>query len=243
MYKSILFTLIGIYFVIQTVISAPQEKKCPNETLRETCVHSLFIIGSPDSKFPDSSDQLKAFCGKLKDTDKCVKDYTKRCMSPTGRRATEVAVAGISRLLKRMCKSNERRAEFVKNAGCGNAVIPDMRSCLNSYKLSLYGAQKAPLSDKLPILCCKFHDFRGCVRKGFDRVGSQVCPEESRKYFGHIADAFQSDVFDLICSNYDADSDKCKAVVVPEVTESEETRSLLKPLRNVLKSVLESDNN
>jgi len=234
----------------QLVAGAPQtaakpiataKKNCPNESLRENCVNSLFIIGSPDKHFPNSTEQLTAFCGKLKETDKCIKDYTSRCMTPMGKRATEVAVAGIARLLKRMCRSAEKRKEFVKNAGCGNAVIGDMRSCLNDYKMALYGAQKAELNQKLPILCCKFYDFRSCVRTGMDKVGAEVCPESSRNYFHHIADAFQSDVFDLICSNYDESSDKCSAVVVPQVEASQETRSLLKPLRNVLKSVLEAD--
>ncbi|CAG2106373.1 unnamed protein product [Medioppia subpectinata] len=196
MNKTLIFVVIAIG-LCQSVSSAPQtaakaEKKCPNESVRETCLSSLFIIASPDKTFPNTTERLVEFCGKIKETDKCIKDYTTRCMDPMGRRATQVAVAGISRLLKRMCRSSERRKEFVKNAGCGNAMIGDMRSCLNDYKMALYGAEKAEVKQRMPILCCKFHDFRGCVRKGFDKVGETVCPDSSRQYFAHIADAFQS---------------------------------------------------
>jgi len=242
MYKYICLVLVTIG-MCQLVSSAPQaaapQKKCPDESLRENCISSLFIIGSPDKQFPNSTQRLKEFCGKLKETEKCVKDYTTRCMDATGRRATQVAVAGISRLLKRMCRSSERRGEFVRNAGCGNAVIGDMRSCLGDYKMALYGAQKVDNKQKLPILCCKFYDFRHCVAKGFDRVGAEVCPDTSRQYFARIADAFQSDVFDLICGSYEDSSDKCASVVVPQVDASEDTKSFIRPLRGVLRSILE----
>ncbi len=69
-----------------------------------------------------------------------------------------------------------------------------MRSCLNGYKMSLYGAKQVKVSEKLPIMCCKFYDFRQCVREGFLRVGPEVCPEESQMFYARIADAFQSDV-------------------------------------------------
>ena len=90
----------------EPVTTAPQPK-CSDEAVREKCIHSLFIIG--DKQFPNSTKQLDAFCGKLKETNKCIKDYTKKCMSPSGRRATEVAIAGVARLMKRMCRSDEKK--------------------------------------------------------------------------------------------------------------------------------------
>ncbi len=69
-----------------------------------------------------------------------------------------------------------------------------MRSCLNSYKMSLYGAKKVKVSDKLSIMCCKYNDFRGCIGKGFLRVGPEVCPEESQMFYTRIADVSHADV-------------------------------------------------
>lgn len=127
--------------------------------------------------------------------------------------------------------------------------------------MSLYGAKQVEVNQKLPILCwwatqsssiwyrvkyllnsSKFHEFRGCVRQGFDKLGAEVCPQESRQYYAHIADSFQSDVFDLICSNFEDGSDRCANIVVPKVTPSDDTKSFIKPLRDVLKSILEERN-
>jgi len=244
MYKYLIvlsILVVVVYTAPQTRKRSSEQRKCANESVFENCIQQLFVIGSSEKHFPNTNQQITEFCGKLKEADTCVKDYTKRCMTATGRRATEVAVAGIARLAKRMCKSPAKREEFVKNAECGNAVIGDMRSCLSSYRLALHGAVKAPLSGKLPILCCKFHEFRGCVRNGFDKVGAQVCPNEARAYYAKIADSFQSDVFDLICNDYDDGSDNCKNVDVPEVTPSARTRSLFAPLRQVIKSIIEDN--
>jgi len=244
MYKYI--AVLAILFVV--VYSAPQTRKrtatptlrkCANETVLENCLQQLLMIGGPEKHFPQNTEQITAFCGKLKESDACVKDYTRRCMTPTGKIATEVAIAGIARMTKSMCKSSTKKQEFVKSAKCGNAVIGDMRSCLNDYKMALYGATKAPLSGRLPILCCKFYDFRGCVRNGYERVGSSLCPEESQAYYTRIADSFQSDFFELICNEYDDGSDKCKNVPVPKVIPSDRTRPLFSPLREVIKSIME----
>jgi len=239
MYKYIVLAVL-----IVAISCAPKAKKrnqneCADRTVYENCIQSLFMFG-PGKQFPNSTEQITTFCGKLKETDVCVKEYTKKCLTPTGRRATEVAIAGISRLAKRMCKSPRKQEEFIKNAKCGNAVIGDMRSCLKSYKLSLYGAKQVKVTEKLPILCCKFYDFRGCVRNGFQKVGEEVCPEPSQMFFSKIADAFQSDVFDLICSEYDDGSNKCANVVVPEVKDSPNTKSLFAPLKDIIKSILEN---
>jgi len=243
MYKFVVLAVLvmGISCAPQTRKRSASQKTCTDQSVYENCIQSLFMIGSPDKHFPNSTEQITAFCGKLKETDTCVKEYTNKCMSPTGKRATQVAIAGISRLAKRMCKSPTKMQEFVKNSKCGNAVIGDMRSCLNDYKLALYGAKQVKVTEKLPILCCKFYDFRGCVRNGFEKVGSEVCPEQSQMFFARIADAFQSDVFDLICNDYDGESDKCSKVVVPQVTPSAKTKSLFAPLKDVIKSILEHE--
>lgn len=154
----------------QPATSAPQIK-CTDESVREKCVNSLFLIG--DNQFPNSTKQLDGFCGKLKDLDKCIKDYTNKCMTPTGRRATQVAIAGVARMMKRMCKSTDKKKglsfwlsifdwvfksifnflEFIKHSKCGNAALPDMKTCLSGYKMALYGAKQVEVKQKLPILC------------------------------------------------------------------------------------------
>jgi hypothetical protein len=67
------------------------------------------MIGSPEKHFPNTTEKITGFCGKLKDVNTCVKDYTQKCLSPAERRATEVAIAGIARLAKRMCKSPSKQ--------------------------------------------------------------------------------------------------------------------------------------
>lgn len=216
------------------------QRKCAQQSVYEDCVQSLLSIGIPEKHFPNTTEQMTGLCGKLKDVSTCVKDYAHKCMSPSQRRATAVAIAGIARSAKRMCKSPPIQQEFIKHSKCGNAMLGDIRSCFNVYKMSLYGAKQVKVSDKLAIMCCKYNDFRGCMGKAFLRVGPEVCPEESQMFYAKVAEASQSDVTALYCSPFSEDPNKCKGIVVPEVKPSSNTRSAFAPLRDVLESVLEN---
>jgi hypothetical protein len=70
-------------------------------------------------------------------------------------------------------------------------VIGDLKSCLDDYRITL---REAKIIERLPIFCCKYYEFRGCVKKSFTKVGSELCPKDSQKYYVGMFEAFQSEV-------------------------------------------------
>lgn len=101
------------------ISAVPQRKpktknaSCANESVLENCLQQLFMMSGGEKQFPNSTEQVTQFCGKLKEIDTCIKGYTRKCMTPTGRRATEVAIAGVARMVKRMCKSPAKIQGFI----------------------------------------------------------------------------------------------------------------------------------
>jgi hypothetical protein len=106
------FLIIRVKLIYSGISCAPQtrkrnasQKQCAEQSTYENCIQTLLTIAMPEKHFPNTTEQLTEFCGKLKDVKNCIKDYTHKCFSPSQIRATVVAIAGMARSAKRMCKS------------------------------------------------------------------------------------------------------------------------------------------
>ncbi len=164
----------GISCAPQTRKRSAAQKQCTQQSVYENCIQPLFSKGDPHRHLPNTTEQITAICGRLNQIDTCVKEYSNKCLTPTEQKATQAAIGGIAQLSKRMCSSPTAKQgihhyqcldlkqilillfwclEFVRNSKCGNAVIGDMKSCLNGYKMALYGAKQVKVTERLPILC------------------------------------------------------------------------------------------
>lgn len=96
--------------------------------------------------------QLLQFSSLAKETEKCIKDYSRRCLAAFPRQVTNLLVYGIANQQKKYCKKGA--SDIIQHGKCGNSDLEKGHQCMDVYIDDLYGIQETEDSDKkIPFVC------------------------------------------------------------------------------------------
>ncbi|KAI1292109.1 hypothetical protein HDE_07201 [Halotydeus destructor] len=193
----------------------------------DSCANKLFVIGNETARFADSVPSMNRWCSNAKEAVKCIKDFSKQCLTSLTKQANNLLAYGANKHVKKVCKTKNSRAEAYQNLACLNKNYGNMNR--EMYKLvdNCQRGMNGNNSQKISLLCCKFIEFR----KSANQEATRTCTAKQSQYFDTFISSFASDILDMLCSSYVADPSKCTNMVLPQKDSSiKRTLSPMPPL-------------
>ena len=230
--------------MLGAALALKSDKDCDLKAAIEKCIKSDFQIESADKKLkslPKNAEEMNSMCDNVKKGEECSKNFIEKCAEgDKEKKALDHSLDGMVRVVKRVCKTDEKKTEFVKHSEkCGNAVLHDGKNCLNEFKKYLMVASNLEDKDKImKIMCCKIKDVPPCIHKSMKEKGDAICSEKDIEYFKTVKDAMKEEMTSNLCADFDKDTaTKCAGI---EALESKEVdnKSLAEAMKKVLDKVL-----
>lgn len=122
------------------------------------CAERLFMLGDATFTFPVNMEQMLKRCKDIKIIDKCIKDYSTRCLKGETRNSVNVLVYGVAKTNKGYCSSPKRRNSFISIGHCVNENRKKLDKALADMNVQYHGARiyKDPKL-RLPLACCNYY--------------------------------------------------------------------------------------
>lgn len=192
-----------------TNVSAQNGASCHLREL-DLCAATLLVFAQSPGGLATSEQDVNKQCTHLRDSDTCLRNYTRRCMTPMQREVVTLTTNSSLQLLNEYCTRNSQmRLNYLKHASCFNQVRKkEQKSCLRDLQASL--ELFASVGDKrLQLACCTYKRFESCF-------GSQVerrCGKEALAFIGNVVQRATSRLPETLCRSYRPDSQECKVLL------------------------------
>ena len=183
-YISVTLLLIVCYTGFSTCAPKANTKLCKSVNKADQCMQKLLLLGDPAFVFPLNKVEMNAHCKyvltmiKIKnliknnncnneyystfflfrtitETEKCIKDYSSKCLDTFPRQVTGVLAFGVAKTNKGYCSSQKRKDKFIAIGTCGNAIKAGGDKCMQNYIDTLQGVENVKTADnkfKVPML-------------------------------------------------------------------------------------------
>lgn len=194
---------------------ALQANKSCDKPILDSCVTTLMVFGRRDVYLPQNSDEMVPHCQEEFDAEDCVKNFARKCLSPFERQVAGMLILGAGQVLRKRC-NQEGTKEYLSHYKCIKKTIPQLHDAMDQLIYTLMEISNEKDNDiKIPNSCCSFARFQELVNK-IARVGCQDFDAKAEEYIGiKMVKGYVSDVLDLSCQGYEANSDKCAKVKLP----------------------------
>ncbi|CAG2109084.1 unnamed protein product [Medioppia subpectinata] len=234
--KILLLLIVCTLYVVNGQTNSTS-KACKTVVL-DTCLMNLLLIGDPKYVFPVSMPQMDTQCRTIRGYEKCIKDYSSKCLKAFPKQVTSVLAYGVAKTNKGYCSNKKRKESFIMIGECANKMKSPMDKCMFQYIDRLQGAENyRNVKMRLPMACCEYYKMKQCILGHIEREGKPLCTDSVYNEAERLIDGYAFDVLQLICGDYTEDSDKCQNSVpkTPKKLSSQKrTKSLLLPLINIL---------
>lgn len=235
--KYLIFTITCV-LISSDLVCASKCKKSEDAKV-DTCAQRLFLFGDRTSGgFPETEEGLANYCSLARETEKCIKDYSRRCLAAFPRQVTNLLVFGIANQQKKYCKKGA--SAIVQHGKCGNSDLEKGHKCMDVYIDHLYGIQESEdANKKIPYVCCSFYKFKRCVVSNLRRQKS-TCNRESVNFYAGLIHGIAADVLELICAEYKENSTQCSETLKTLPTRKPGTtksKSILPPFTAIMESL------
>jgi len=95
-----------------------------------------------------------SFPRTVSETEKCIKDYSSKCLDTYPRQVTNVLAFGIAKTNKGYCSGTRRKERFISIGKCGNKIKAAGDKCIHTYTDKLQGIQNMKDNKyKIPLVC------------------------------------------------------------------------------------------
>lgn len=131
-----LATDMNFIFVVFTVCIAltVTAEECGHEELNK-CSKSLQVLNSASElSFTPKREELAELCPDLEAGLKCIRSYTRRCMTLTQRNQFMKIYKGTEEVIRDVCREGDYQNEFLKHAACLRTVKPQHKKCEEKYQ-------------------------------------------------------------------------------------------------------------
>lgn len=201
-----------------------------------------YINSLPRRSLPKTEDDINAVCTTANTTGHCLKDFSKRCMTPIQRELAGLMTEGFKEFYDQLCVSipSKIRTDYLAHGECLNKVTQgEGTNNLLHYFLAVFQRfLTLKHSDKIQYLCCGYtkiyHAFRSDV--------VNTCTEEAAQAIERIYHLMLAQLPNVICTGVDGDSEECTAILPPpgaKPTEEIKENAIYKTVFNLLKNYLE----
>lgn len=119
--------------------------------------HSLQVnTDSGEINFEIKIHKILLFHRTITATEKCIKDYSSKCLDAFPRQVTSVLAFGVAKTNKGYCTNQRRKDKFISIGKCGNQIKLEGDKCMQTYIDRLKGVETLTKSDnnlKVPLMC------------------------------------------------------------------------------------------
>lgn len=120
----------------------------------DKCMLEMVIVGDYNVRFPKNLEEMNNRCKRTKELQKCIKDYSSKCLTNLASQTISVLVYGITKGNRVFCSNKKRREDFIDIGKCINPdwkFVSDNINNLTRYYHGI-GEYKDPKL-RIPMLC------------------------------------------------------------------------------------------
>ncbi|XP_054155299.1 uncharacterized protein LOC128953803 [Oppia nitens] len=173
----------------------------------------LVIIGDSDRKFPKKIEDLPMFCNASLEMIKIVDQYNQRCNKQLNKQVMSLSVHTARTQMANVCKSGKKQDQLMAAFPCATKSNKSVNKCMTRLIDAMIGAQNLQ-NDKLKI-------YMIIIALSHAPPGAMT----------------RQKVLNLLCGDYEEDSDKCRTMKTPKRLKSQKrTKSFFLPLTQLLDS-------
>lgn len=179
----------------------------------DLCAASLLVLTQAPSGLAINEPEINKQCVHLREADTCLRNYTRRCMTPIQRELVTFSANSTLQLMNDYCsRGSALRTNYLKHAQCINQVQKkEQKNCIKDLQasLELLTANGDENTKRLQLACCTYRKFEACL-------GSQLekkCGKETLNFVGTIMRRATSRLPEVVCRHYKPDGQECKALL------------------------------
>jgi hypothetical protein len=203
----------------------------------DLCAASMLVFTQAPNGLATNDAEINKQCVHLKEADGCLRNYTRRCMTPIQRELMTFAANSSFQLLDEYCtKGSNLRQSYLKHAQCLNQIQKrqEHKGCMRDLQasLELLTSNQLPASKqdlqkptgrssagadgqgdlngkRLQVACCAYRRFESCL-------GGQTekrCGKETIQFVQSIMRRATSRLPEIVCRHYKPDGPECRALL------------------------------
>lgn len=243
--------LINLLILSSSTTSVVGQNSCHLREL-DLCAASLLVFTQAPNGLASSDSEINKQCSHLKDADNCLKNYTRRCMTPIQRELMTFTVNSTFGMLDEYCTKGSRlRQNYLKHATCLNQIQKkqEHKSCIRDLQASLdlltannipgggNGNGNGKNRDKIKRdddsgiadLTGKRLQLACCSYRRFEScLGGQMekrCGKETIQFVQSIIRRATSRMPETICRQFKPDGQECRAILPKSGSTSKGSKS------------------
>lgn len=205
----------------------------------DLCAASMLVFTQAPNGLATNDNDINKQCLHLKDADSCLRNYTRRCMTPVQREVTTFMSNSSLQLLDEYCtKGSKLRQTYLKHSKCLNEIQKkqEHKSCMRDLQNSLEiltsnqhlptskqelqkqkrFSDKSQFSDtdassgkRLQLACCTFRRFEVCLGTQMEKR----CGKETIQFVKTVMRRATSRLPETVCRNFKPDGAECLALL------------------------------
>lgn len=119
----------------------------------DLCLASLTVFFQ-SSQHPITNTEVNRQCKILLETEKCLSNYTSRCMTESQSQMVDMFAEGGLDTIRELCKPQSKlRSNYLKHGDCINGQHKGQRACMRDFQVSLEKAVDIQWQDRLKLGC------------------------------------------------------------------------------------------
>lgn len=197
----------------------------------DLCAASMLVFTQAPNGLATNDAEINKQCFHLNEAGSCLKNYTRRCMTPIQRELMTFVSNSSFQMLDEYCtKGSKLRQSYLKHAQCLNQLHKrqEHKSCMRDLQAALElltsnqlaGSSSKPELQKPPIqgdtngkrlqlACCAFRRLESCLGDQTERR----CGKETIQFIQTVMRRATSRMPELLCRNYKPEGAECRALL------------------------------
>lgn len=180
----------------------------------DLCAASLLVLTQSPSGLAINDNEIDKQCVQLKEADVCMKNFTRRCMTPIQREILTFGSNSTSQLLSDYCtKGSMLRKSYLKHSKCLNEVQKkEQKVCIKDLQnsLELLTTNNSGIENKrLQLACCTYKKFESCLGLPMEKK----CGKEAINFVNGVIRRITSKLPEQLCKNYKPEGEVCRTLL------------------------------
>ena len=166
--------------------------------------------------------ELDKQCGYIREADSCLRNFTRRCTTPTQRELISLVTEGSQRLMKEYCtKGSKLRQSYLKHATCLNQATRGQKGCIKDLQAAFEVITSVEWDKRIPAGCCAYKQLTKCT----ETLIESKCGKEAVDFTKTLLRMALSRLPDIVCQGHGPQTNTCKAILPPPGTPPKGSRS------------------
>lgn len=193
----------------------------------DLCAASLLILTQSPSGLATSDSEINKQCVQLNEANNCMKNYTRRCMTPIQRELIAFGSNSTLQMMQEYCtKGSSLRRDYLRHAKCLNDLqksqAKEHKVCVRDLQNSLELLSSSNMNKKLQLACCTYKKFETCLSSQLEKK----CGKEALQLLDNVLLRITSRLPQTMCRNYKPEQQECKLLLPKPGTLPKGTKSV-----------------